>query len=229
MTAERKPERTPERAAAQASQRAATGKQLRIIGLTGGIASGKSTVSAYLRTLGATVVDADVLAREAVAPGSAGLAAIVAEFGDSVLLSDGALDRRRLGEIVFADAEARAKLNAIVHPYVRRRMQEEIAAAEAAGKAAIVLDVPLLFEGGLDQMCDEVWVVLAEAEQQLARLQARDGLDEAAARARIAAQWPLVEKAARATVVIDNRGSRSATETQVRTEWQRMQNAHAGP
>lgn len=205
----------------------ATSRRLRIIGLTGGIASGKSTVSAYLRRLGATVVDADVLAREAVAPGSAGLAAVVREFGEQMLTADGTLDRRRLGDVVFRDADARARLNAIVHPYVRQRMQEEIAAADAAGLPAIVLDVPLLFEGGLNKMCDEVWVVLADVEQQQARLQARDGFDEAAAAARIAAQWPLSEKAAMATVVIDNRGTIAETEAQVQKEWQRITQGHA--
>lgn len=201
--------------------------RLHIIGLTGGIASGKSTVSAYLRRLGATVVDADVLAREAVAPGSDGLAAVVAQFGDDMLTPDGALDRRRLGEVIFNDAEARKRLNAIVHPYVRRRMQEEIAAAAAAGRSAVVLDIPLLFEGGLNEMCDEVWVVLADVAQQRARLQARDGFDAAAADARIAAQWPLAEKAKLATVVIDNRGTIAETEAQVRREWERVQAGHA--
>lgn len=204
-------------------------RPLRIIGLTGGIASGKSTVSRCLRDLGAKVVDADVLAREAVAPGSAGLAAVVREFGPEMLTADGSLDRRRLGAVVFADEAARQRLNAIVHPYVRRRIGEEIEAAAAAGLPAIVLDVPLLYEGGLHELCDEVWVVLAEEAQQLERLMARDRLDEAAARARMAAQLPLAEKARRADVVLDNRGDMAATAAQVRQEWARVQAGHASP
>lgn len=210
------------------SEAAETGSRLRIIGLTGGIASGKSTVSSCLRGLGAMVVDADVLAREAVAPGSEGLAAVVRAFGRDILAADGSLDRRRLGDIVFADQEARQRLNSIVHPYVRRRMHDEIEAAAAAHLPAIVLDVPLLFEGGLNKMCDEVWVVLADEAQQLQRLIARDNLDEAAARARIAAQWPLAAKAEQADVVIDNRGSLAVTEAQVRKEWARVIRSGSG-
>lgn len=192
---------------------------MRIIGLTGGIASGKSTVSAMLRELGARVLDADEYAREAVTPGSQGLAEVAAAFGPDVLRPDGSLDRARLGRIVFADEAARKRLNAIVHPRVREAMAADIDRARAEGLPAIVLDVPLLFEGGLDAICDETWVVSVDPATQLARLRARDGSNEAEARARVAAQMPLVDKVARATAVIDNNGTPAQTRAQVERLW----------
>lgn len=194
---------------------------MRIIGLTGGIASGKSTVSAMLRDLGARVLDADAYARQAVQPGSAALCEIVAAFGPEVLLPDGTLDRRKLGAIVFADPAARQRLNGIVHPRVRELMRADIERARAEGLPAVVIDVPLLFEGGLDRLCDETWVVQVDRATQKARLRARDRLSEAEAEARLDAQMPLSEKAARATAVIDNGGDLAATRGQVERLWRR--------
>lgn len=189
------------------------------IGLTGGIASGKTTVSRMLTELGARVIDADVLAREAVAPGSPGLRQVVDAFGAEMLRSDGTLDRKRLGALVFRDAQARQRLNAIVHPIVRRRMQEEIDRAQAAGLRAVVLDIPLLFESGLDGICDRVWVVYVDPQTQLERLMQRDGLSEAEARLRLEAQLPVEEKARRADAVIDNTRDATATRRQVAKLW----------
>jgi dephospho-CoA kinase len=183
---------------------------MRLIGLTGGIATGKSSFAAALRALGTPVIDADVLARAAVAKGTPGLAAVVAEFGDDVLAPDGELDRRRMGARVFADPAARARLEAAVHPAVRALFRAELARLAVAGHPVAVYDVPLLYETKLEGEADLVVVVWAPREVQVARLAARDGLDRAAAEARLAAQLPIDEKAARADVVIANDGDPAA-------------------
>ncbi|MCA9556315.1 MAG: dephospho-CoA kinase, partial [Myxococcales bacterium] len=139
---------------------------MRVVGLTGGIGSGKSTVAAILRALGAVVIDADVLAREAVAPGSPGLAEVVARFGPDILDPDGALDRRALGRHVFKDAAARADLNAIVHPRVGQLAAERIQAARDAGAPLVVYDVPLLYESGLEAGFEAVIVVYVDEATQ---------------------------------------------------------------
>jgi dephospho-CoA kinase len=192
---------------------------MRIIGLTGGIASGKSTVSRMLHELGATVVDTDVLAREAVAPGQPAWEEIVAWLGRDVLLPDGSLDRRKVGELVFGDAAARARLEGITHPRIEAAAQEALAAAARAGARVAVLDVPLLYEAGWDGKVDEVWVVFVDEATQKSRLMARDGLTAAQAAARMAAQMSLAEKARRADVVIDNGGDVGSTATQVAAAW----------
>jgi dephospho-CoA kinase len=179
---------------------------VRVVGLTGGIATGKSTFAALLRARGAPVIDADRLAREAVAPGSPGLAEVVAAFGPGVLGEDGALDRKRMAARVFADPAARGRLEAVVHPRVRAAMQEELARLAAAGAGIAFYDVPLLFEAGREGDVDLTVVVWAPREVQLARLAARDGLSRAEAEARVAAQLPIDEKAARADVVVSNEG-----------------------
>jgi dephospho-CoA kinase len=179
---------------------------VRLVGLTGGIASGKSTFAARLRERGAAVLDADALAREAVAQGSPGLAEVVQAFGPDVLAPDGALDRKRVGERVFADPAARARLERIVHPRVRAAMREAVGRLAAAGAEVAFYDVPLLYEAGVDREVDLVVVVWAPRAVQLARLAARDGLRGAAAEARLAAQLPLDEKAARADAVVANDG-----------------------
>ncbi|MCL5677221.1 MAG: dephospho-CoA kinase, partial [Firmicutes bacterium] len=132
---------------------------MKVIGLTGGIASGKSTVTAMLRELGARVIDSDVLAREVVAPGTPGLREVVAAFGPGVLTPEGELDRKKLAGLVFGDGEARARLNAIVHPRVRERLAGELERAAGDGLPVVVLDVPLLIETGLRELCQQVWVV----------------------------------------------------------------------
>jgi dephospho-CoA kinase len=183
---------------------------MRLIGLTGGIATGKSTFAAALRALGVPVIDADELARAAVAKGTPGLAAVVAEFGDDVLAPDGELERRSMGARVFADPSARARLEATVHPTVRALFRTELARLAAGGYPVAVYDVPLLYEAKREGEADLVVVVWAPREVQIARLAARDGLDRTAAEARLAAQLPIDEKAARADVVIENHGDPAA-------------------
>jgi len=179
---------------------------LRVIGLTGGIATGKTTFAAALRARGVPVVDADVLARAVVEPGSPALAEIVRTFGPEVLSADGTLDRKRLGARIFADPAARRKLEGITHPAIREAMIAETVRLDAAGHDLAFYDAPLLFEVGLDQAMDSVVVVYAPRTAQLARLSARDGVSPADAQARLAAQWPIDEKAARADFVVDNTG-----------------------
>lgn len=191
------------------------------MGLTGGIASGKSTVAAMLRDLGAPVVDADAIVHRLQAPGGPAYGPIVAAFGPGVVAPDGTLDRRALAARVFADPEARRRLEAIVHPLVRQEMAAAVAALRQAGAPVAVLDVPLLVEGGLYRTVDEVWVVYVDPDTQVRRLMARSGLTEAEARRRIAAQMPLDEKVRYAHVVIDNRGSLAETRAQVERAWRR--------
>ncbi|MFE6511717.1 dephospho-CoA kinase [Nocardioides sp. NPDC057767] len=175
------------------------------VGLTGGIASGKSTVSELLAGFGAVIVDSDKIAREVVEPGTPGLAAVVEEFGPSVLTESGELDRAKVGEIVFADEGARERLNAIVHPLVGARSAELEETARAAGRL-VVNDIPLLVEVGYAPFFDEVIVVDVPVETQVERAVAR-GMTEADARARISAQASREDRLAVATYVIDNTGT----------------------
>jgi dephospho-CoA kinase len=179
---------------------------VRLVGLTGGIASGKTTFAGALRTRSVPVVDADALSRAAVAPGTPALAEIVRAFGPGVLAPDGALDRKRLAAIVFADPAARRRLEDIIHPAVRAGMAAETARLAAAGHALAFYDTPLLYEVGLESILDSVVVVWAPPEVQRERLALRDGLTPDEADARLAAQLPLDEKAARADFVVDNSG-----------------------
>lgn len=190
------------------------------VGLTGGIGSGKSEVSARLDERGAVVIDADKIAREVVQPGTPGLAAVAAEFGEEVLLPSGALDRERVGKIVFADADRLAALNAIVHPLVGERMQELMDAAPA--DAIVVYDVPLLAENGLAGMYDAVVVVDAPEETQLDRLTSRRGMTEEDARARMANQATREQRRAVATHVIDNSGTLDDLKSQVDALWETL-------
>ena len=183
---------------------------MRIVGLTGGIGSGKSTFSGLLRARGAAVIDADRLARDAVAPGSPGLLEVVRAFGEEVLDPDGALDRKRMAARVFADPAARQRLEAIVHPRVRDAMAAEVQRLSGAGASLVIYDVPLLYEAGRERDVEAVVVVWAPHEAQLARLAARDGLSSAEAEARISAQLPLDEKARRADFVVVNDGTLEA-------------------
>ena len=179
---------------------------MRLIGLTGGIATGKSSFAAALRAAGAPVLDADQLARAAVAKGTPGLASLVAEFGSDILTTTGDLDRRRMGARVFADPEERARLEAIVHPAVRALFRAERDRLSAEGHSLAFYDVPLLYEAGLANEVELVVVVWAPRASQLARLAARDGLSAEEAAARLAAQLPIDDKAARADVVVLNDG-----------------------
>jgi dephospho-CoA kinase len=195
---------------------------VRVIGLTGGIASGKSTVARMLTELGAPVVDADQLAREVVAPGSDGLAAIVDHFGDQVLDADGALDRKKMAGIVFADPQARAALNGITHPRIAAAGQREIARHAAAGARFVVYEAALIVENRLQSWMHALIVVAVPPEVQLERMMARDGLDEASARARLDAQLPLADKIAVADYVVDNAGSVDQTRAQVTRIWNQI-------
>ena len=190
-----------------------------VIGLTGGIATGKSTVAALLASRGAVIVDADRIAREVVEPGTEGLAAVVERFGPEVLRPDGTLDRERVGAIVFGDAAARADLEAILHPRIRLLMAERIGAGLASGAPLVVADIPLLYESGRAGDFPEVLLVYADEAAQLRRLMERDGLSEDAARQRLAAQLPIDGKRSRATWVIDNTGTRDETEAAVDRWW----------
>lgn len=184
------------------------------IGLTGGIAAGKSAVTNRLRERGAAVVDADAAARAVVEPGTAGLQRIAARFGAGVLRTDGALDRPALAALVFEDAAARADLNAIVHPLVGEWMRAEEARL-LADTRLVFWDVPLLYESGMAEWMDCVWLVSAPEELRAARIMARDGIPRAAALARIASQMPEAEKRRRADVILENTGSIEALHAQV--------------
>ena len=188
---------------------------MRLIGLTGGIATGKSTVAQILRRLGLPVIDADALAHEVTAAGSPAVAAIAADLGPQFVRPDGALDRPRLAERVFADHTLLERLNAIVHPRVRALMAERVEDLHAAGAQVVVLDVPLLLESRAAYDVDVVWLVYAPESQQIERLMARNGLSLAQAELRIRAQMPIEEKRMLADVVIDNSGDLGALETQV--------------
>ena len=192
---------------------------MRVIGLTGGIASGKSSVASLLERLGAAVVDADRLAREVVEPGEPALAQIVAAFGAKVLNRDGGLNRTALGEIVFSDDAARRTLEAITHPAIRERAEARLARLSEAGVETAFYVAPLLIEAGNASRVDEIWVVYLDRETQLARLMARDSLGREAALRRIASQMPMEEKKRRGKIVIDNRGTREELEAQVLRLW----------
>jgi dephospho-coA kinase len=190
------------------------------IGLTGGIASGKSTVARKLEQLGAVTIDADVLARDVVALGTEGLKAVVARFGDSVLAADGSLDRSALARVIFADPQARADLNAIIHPLVRERAAELEAAAPAG--AVVVHVIPLLVETGQQDRFDAVVVVDTTVEEQLRRLTRRDGLTQTEAEQRVAAQASREERLGAATHVIDSSGPVRETMRQVGELWRSL-------
>jgi dephospho-CoA kinase len=193
---------------------------VKVLGLTGGIGSGKSVVSSMFAQLGADVIDADQLARKVVEPGQPALEEIATAFGRDMLLPDGRLDRGKLGRIIFADPGARGRLNAITHPRIRKRMAAEIA-ARTSRPGVLIVDIPLLYESDRTDTVDTVIVVWVDAETQLRRLIERDGLSEEEARQRIAAQMPLDEKRARADVVIDNSASRENTQGQVEAIYRR--------
>ena len=199
-----------------------------LIGLTGGIASGKSLVSTRLAELGATIVDADVLAREVVEPGTAGLAAIAEHFGSEVLLNDGSLNRPALGAIIFADPEQREKLNSITHPAVWRRARELF--AHAAADEVVVYDVPLLVEGAKGRQLDFdlVAVVDAALETRLQRLIQNRGMTREEATHRLNSQATDAERLAIADVVIDNNGTIDDTLQQVDALWAKAQHAVGG-
>jgi dephospho-CoA kinase len=188
-----------------------------LVALTGGIATGKSTVSTLLRGLGAVIIDADLLAREVVEPGEPAHAAIVAEFGPGVLQPDGTLDRKVLGAIVFANPERRRRLEAITHPAIRARYAARLQALIDEGFAGLVFfDAPVIIESGGYKGFDRLVVVSADDAAQRRRLMARDGIDADEADRKIRSQMPLAEKVKLADHVIDNSGDRAATEAATR-------------
>lgn len=188
-----------------------------ILGLTGGIATGKSTVSRYLAEKGYPIVDADLIARRVVEPETEGLAKIVAHFGQEIIKKDGSLDREKLGALVFSQPEKRLTLNAILSQYIRRAIEEETAALVNEKHPLVVLDIPLLYEAGYESDCDAVMVVYTTVEEQLKRLMTRNQLTEEEALNRIASQKSIEDKKMRADSVIDNNGARDQTYEQVET------------
>ena len=193
---------------------------MRRIALTGGIATGKSWVRARFEDRGVPTIDADVLAREAVAEGTPGLAAVVRRFGREILLSSGALDRQKLAGIVFADPDARRDLEAIVHPEVRRATEEWFALLDPRVHSWALADIPLLYETGRDRDFDAVIVVACDPETQVRRIVDRDGLSEHEARQRLAAQLPIAGKVAKADYVIRTDGTLDETDEQVTRLWE---------
>ncbi len=198
------------------------------IGLTGNIASGKSTVSRRLAELGARVVDADVLAREAVAPGTPGLAAVIARFGKQMLRDDGMLDRGALRRRVFGNAAELAALNAIVHPEVGRLRADRARAAEADGVQVLIDEIPLLFEAGLADQFDAIVFVDAPAEERLRRLMMDRGLPPDVAQAMMSSQGDVEPKRQRATWIIENDGSLDSLLARTDAVWQNIL-ARTGP
>lgn len=186
-----------------------------ILGLTGGIATGKSTVSEMIRDCDIPVIDADDISRAVVAPGEEALEKIKIHFGNDVIRTDGTLDREKLGDIIFSSPEEREVLNQIVHPAVRMRMKEIAESKKRAGYQLIVMDIPLLIENNLFHLVDETVVVYAPPDLQRSRLMARNGYNENEAGKRIAAQMPIDEKCSYADHIIDNSGSLSNTKAQV--------------
>ena len=194
---------------------------MKVLGLTGGIGSGKSMVLSMFANLGAEVIDADHLAREVVEPGQPALEEIATAFGRDMLMPDGRLDRGKLARIIFADPVARARLNAITHPRIRERMATEMA-LRGSRPGLLIIDIPLLYENDRSDTVESVIVVWVDAKTQLRRLTERDGLTPDEARQRIAAQMPLDEKRARADLVVDNSGSRENTRRQVEVIYRRF-------
>ena len=200
-----------------------TGKLYRI-GLTGGIASGKSTVGAMLRQMGAVVIDTDLIAHEVTAPGSGAVMEMSRRYGSDIVKDDGSLRRDVVGKIVFSDPVEKKWLESLLHPLIRAEAEKQAQAAFEAGQKVVVLDVPLLFESGWNGQVDEIWTVYVPREIQEVRLQRRDGYTESEIADRLASQWPIDEKAKRADVVIDNTGLPESTRRQVEVAWNAVMN-----
>jgi phosphopantetheine adenylyltransferase/dephospho-CoA kinase len=196
---------------------------LHVIGLTGGIASGKSTVATFFREHHVPVLDADLLGHRTYEPGTGTFAAVVAAFGNELVAADGTIDRRVLGGKVFGKPEELKRLTDIVWPGIRRLASAELAELEPAGNHLAVLEAAVLFEAGWEDLCDEVWVVVVEPDIAVQRLATRNGLDEAAARARIASQLTNAERTAKANIVIENNTSLEALQGAIQREWDKLQ------
>lgn len=192
------------------------------IGLTGGIASGKSTVVSMLRQYGAAIIDCDIIARDVVLPGSKGLQAVVRAFGPQALLSDGTMNRAYIGSVVFTNPAKKQELEEILFPLIRQEMRTKITQLEKAGEAVAFLDMPLLFEVKYHSYVDEVWLVYVDAATQLTRLMARNGYTKEEALARIRSQFPIDKKRALSQVIVDNTASLEKTEEQVKAAWNQL-------
>ncbi|SFM07542.1 dephospho-CoA kinase [Pelosinus propionicus] len=191
-----------------------------VIGLTGGIASGKSTVSSMLAKLGAYIIDTDKIAREVVMPKQPALLSIVAHFGNAIMLPDGNVDRKMLGNIIFQNPQERSCLEKMIHPYIEAEVNTCIKKAEQLGHKAVVIDVPLLFEAGWQSKVDEIWVVYVDPSVQLSRLISRNQLTNKEAMDRINSQLNITEKAKQSHLIIDNTLDIENTKHQVITAWQ---------
>lgn len=192
------------------------------IGLTGGIASGKSTVVSMLCQYDAAIIDCDIIARDVVLPGSKGLQAVVRAFGPQALLSDGTMNRAYISSIVFTNPAKKQELEEILFPLIRQEIRTKITQLEKAGEAVAFLDMPLLFEVKYQSYVNEVWLVYVDAVTQLARLMARNGYTKDEALARIRSQFPIDKKRALSQVIVDNTASLEKTEEQVKAAWNQL-------
>ena len=196
---------------------------MHVIGLTGGIASGKSTVAQFFRDRDIPVIDADLLGHRTYDPGTDTFAAVVAAFGDELVAADGTIDRRVLGGKVFGKPEELKRLTDIVWPGIRRLASAELSALEVGGNATAVLEAAVLFEAGWDDLVDSTWVVVVQPDEAVRRLAARNNLDEEAARARIASQLTNEERTAKADIIIHNDGSLDELQAATLREWEALQ------
>ncbi len=196
---------------------------MHVIGLTGGIASGKSTVTRFFRDHDIPVIDADLLGHRAYEPGTETFKAVVRAFGDDLVAADGTIDRRVLGAKVFGKPDELKRLTDIVWPGIRRLASEALAEFEAAGNHLVVLEAAVLFEAGWEDLADEIWVVVVEPELAVQRLASRNGLDPEAARARIDSQLSNAERVARADIVIENNESLEALDQRISGAWDQLQ------
>ena len=192
---------------------------IKVIGLTGGIATGKSSIARFFARKGIPVIDADLLARDTVLPGSTALDQIVTLFGREVLTQDGMLDRKLLGTLIFADSKKRRQLEGILHPEIRKRAEKLIKQAAAAGHKRLIYMAPLLIEAGATDRVDAIWVVTVPPEIQLERLMRRDGISREQAERIVASQMPLAEKERYGSVVIDNSGTEEQTDLILESVW----------
>ncbi len=190
------------------------------IGLTGGIGSGKSVVADLLRQQGASIIDADRLGHEAYSPNAEAWRQVVAAFGEDILTTEGEIDRRKLGAIVFADPAELERLNGIMHPLMARMVEQRKVQLESAGETVAVVEAAVLFEAGWDTLVDEVWTTHAPTDAVVQRLHERNGLSEAEARKRINSQMPAEERIRRSDVVVDNSTDLAALETVIANLWQ---------
>lgn len=196
---------------------------MHVIGLTGGIASGKSTVTRFFKDRDVPVIDADILGHRTYDPGTDTFAAVVATFGQDLVAADGSIDRRVLGGKVFGKPDELKRLTDIVWPGIRKLASEALSEFEAAGNSSVVLEAAVLFEAGWEDLADEVWVVVVEPDLAVQRLASRNGLDEAAARARIDSQLSNDERISRSNVVIKNNGTLEELEGNIQKAWDALQ------